>query len=102
MSCENGLKIFPQFGLRSACSSIVNSGIFTRILFSPIALKNIFAMLKIYAWGMIYLTTERFCAFSGVLLSRNLADVKLCENKTLAKFSEFTVHINLALYLVTR
>ena len=33
----------------------VNSEIFARILFSPVALKHIFAMLKICDKGMIYL-----------------------------------------------
>ena len=33
----------------------VNPEIFARILFSPIALKDIFATLKIRYYGMIYL-----------------------------------------------
>ena len=33
MSCENGLKIFQQFGLRSACSFTVNSGILREFYF---------------------------------------------------------------------
>ena len=51
---------------------------------------------------MIYLhqlTTERFPPISGVLFSRNFADAKLRENKTLTKISDFTVHINSTLVL---
>ena len=33
------------------------------------------------------------CHFARVLISRNFAIVKFWENKTLAKMSEFTVHV---------
>ena len=41
--------------LASATSNTVNPEIFARILFSRIALKDIFAALKISDKGMIYL-----------------------------------------------
>ena len=50
------------------------------MLFSPIALKDIFAMLNIRAWNIIYLHQSDF------------AWVAFCENETLAKVSEFTVY----------
>ena len=44
------------FGISSRYAMItVNSEIFARILFSRIALKDIFATLKIRDWGILYL-----------------------------------------------
>ena len=67
----------------------VNLEIFERILFSWIALKDIFATLKIPNWSMVYLyqeTKEWSHHFASVLFSRNFAYAKFRENKTLAKF----------------
>ena len=50
-----------------------HSEIFTRILFSPIALKDIFATLKIRDLGMIYLhqlTMRDFAIFGRALFSQ--------------------------------
>ena len=75
----------------------VNSEIFARISISRMALKDIFATLKIHDKGKIYTyqsTTEWSRHFTRVLLSRNLACIcesKFRENKSLAKISEFTV-----------
>ena len=51
-SIQFGSRTTPQVPL-PGCT--VNSEIFARILFSRIALKVIFAMLKIRDYGMIYL-----------------------------------------------
>ena len=72
----------------------VNSEIFVRILFSRIALKDIFSMLKNCDFGLINLhqkRTKRFRYFAWVLFSRNSVAGKFRKNKTLAKISEFTV-----------
>ena len=71
----------------------VNSEIFVGILFPRIALKYIFATFKNRDKGMIYLyqlTTEWFCHFARVLISRNFAYAKFREKNTLAKIFEFT------------
>ena len=68
----------------------VDSEIFAIILFSRIALKVIFAKLKIRDFGMIYLHQYRIkgCRhFTNILFSRNSAYAKFRENKTLAKIS---------------
>ena len=59
------------------------------------ALKDIFATLKIRDKGMIYLSTTKGSRhFTRVLFSRNFAYAKFRENKTLAKISEFTVSLS--------
>ena len=75
-------------------SVTVNSEIFARILFSLIALNNIFEMLKIATRACFTCSSKRHIMISPFredLFSRNFALAKFRENKTLAKISEFTV-----------
>ena len=66
----------------------VNSKIFERILFSRIALKDIFALLKILGHDLAISTNDRvISSFSEDFIFLNL---RISENKTLAKISEFT------------
>ena len=67
-----------------------NSEIFARTLFSGIALKDIFTTLKIRAW-LTYISKRQidFDISRGFYIHETYA--KFCENKTLAKISEFTV-----------
>ena len=65
---------------------LIKKYIFARILFSQIALKGIFAMVKISDLGMIYLHVNRM-----ISTLRDFASAKFRENKILAKISEFTV-----------
>ena len=61
------------------------------ILFSRIALKDVFDMLNIHDFGMIYLhhkRTEGYHHFARVSFSRNSAFTKFRKNKTLAKISK--------------
>ena len=69
----------------------VNPEFFARILFSQIALKDIFVTLKIHDYGMIYIYRHDrvVSAFREYLIFTKLR--KFRENKTLAKNSEFTV-----------
>ena len=69
-------------------------GNFRENFISPKALKDIFSILKIHDFSMIYIyqkRTKSFCQFVRVLSSQNSTSAKFPENKTLAKFSEFTV-----------
>ena len=80
--------------MKAQTKSTVNSEIFARILFWLIALKDIFAVLEIcdlVKINVYQLTTELFCHFERVLISRNFAYTKFRGNKTLLKISEFTV-----------
>ena len=74
---------------------LIKKYIFARILFSRIALKGIFAMLKISDLGMIYLPVNRMISTlrEGFVFTklRIFASAKFRENKILAKISEFTV-----------
>ena len=73
----------------------VNYKIFVRILFSRIALKDIFGTLKIRVFGMIYLHqcwTKGFRHFANVLFSQNTAYAKFRENKTLGKIYSICQH----------
>ena len=71
----------------------VNLEIFTRILFSQMAFKDIFATLKTPDKGMIYVyqSTTVISPFKEDLFSRNFAYAKFRTNETLAKISEFSV-----------
>ena len=69
-------------------------GYFRENFISRVALKLIFATLKIRDNGVIYLyqkTTAWFRHFVMNLFSRNFAYAKFRENLTLAKISELTV-----------
>ena len=75
--------------------STVNPEIFSRILVSRYALKDIFATLKIRDYGMVYL---QCISLNDRMISPFREDfvftkfAKFRENKTLAIFSEFTVY----------
>ena len=62
-----------------------------RILFSQIALKRHICDVKNSQLGHDLPTSVNDSDFARALFSQNLADRKLCENKTLAKISDFTV-----------
>ena len=51
---------FCTYALHTEISYTVHLEFFVRILFSWIALKDIFAMLKIHDYGMIYLYQSDF------------------------------------------
>ena len=78
-------------------SPTVNSEIFARTLFSPIALNDIFATLK----NRDYLEHDLpvsvngrvIMSFREGLFSRNYEHVKFHENKTLAKISIYSIPI---------
>ena len=89
------LNTYQHGCLLAAFAHTVNSEILVKILFSRIALKDIFAMLEIRHLCMIYvyqLTTELSSHLARPLISRNFAYAKFRENKTLAKILEFTVY----------
>ena len=80
-----------QLDLQINGSNTVNSEIFVRILFSGIVVKDVFAMFKNSRCGPylpISVNGRVILSFCEVLI---LPKLSTCENKTLAKVSEFTV-----------
>ena len=75
----------------------VDSEIFARILFSRIALKDTLVMLKfdknlrLRQDLPILINNRVILPFRKGFFSRNFEYAKFCENKVLAKISEFTV-----------
>ena len=88
------LAFVPLSGMVLSVRYPANSENFARILFSPIALKGIFATLNFaimaYFTDIIKLQID-FAILQEFNFSRNFAYAKFRENKTLAKISEFTV-----------
>ena len=90
--------ILPYFSTKSTSASSVNSEIFTRILFSRIALKHIFLMLKFMtsAWFIYRSKGQNDFFNSWGFYFHNTSQMRsFIKNKILAKISEFTIYTDI-------
>ena len=66
----------PKEGTKSCKWLFVNTEIFARILFSRIALKDIFGKVNLRDWGMVYQISKRQSDFT---ISRGFYFSETCE-----------------------